>query len=265
MRDTKKRIEGLVGTKFSRWTIVEYAGTLQYGKYKKHAVKVLCDCGTEKVIVFESLTSKEPSRSCGCYKSEVTAERNKANATHGLSKHESYSIWTNMKIRCSDKTNQAYKDYGGRGITVCERWLSSVENFIEDMGPRPSPSHSLERKDNDLGYSPSNCVWATKTEQANNRRGTKRYIFKGSSISLSNLSRLCGLPAGILRNRIENLGYSVDDAVTTPVRGMRKKAVVPDGAVIGVSDALDAIRSILLPYRLMTSVTEALIAASSAK
>ena len=85
-----------------------------------------------------------------------------------------YRTWKNMKSRCYNKSIKSYEYYGARGIAVCDRWLNSFENFLSDMGLRPSPSHSIDRKDNSLGYSPDNCTWATKAEQAANRRTFRR-------------------------------------------------------------------------------------------
>lgn len=262
MRTTlNERIDRAIGVKFHRWTVVKRVADTFSGKYRKARVLVRCDCGTEKEVTFETLERKNPSKSCGCLKSEVTTIRNKAAAKHGMSGRPEYGIWVKMKRRCSDKSDTAYAHYGGRGIEVCDRWQESIENFLEDMGPRPSALHSLERKDNSLGYSPENCVWATMRQQANNRRSNKHYLFDGRMLTLSELSRVNGVPARIIRNRVDKLGFSVCEAVTRPVRG-RSPVCIPSGASVNVADAMDAIRDILAPYGLFKSVAETLVALS---
>lgn len=126
-------------------------------------VQCRCDCGTE-----HNISSKEwgKTMSCGCLRRERNRERN---TTHGLSKSPEYRIWNHMRERCSNPTDRFWKDYGGRGITVCERW-QDFALFYADMGPRPSDSHSIDRTDNDRGYEPDNCRWVTAKEQAANRR-----------------------------------------------------------------------------------------------
>jgi hypothetical protein len=129
-----------------------------------------CDCGNTKETKQMCLNSGS-TRSCGCL--WHGSGENNANYKHGKMHTAEYNTWLRMKQRCYNENTHYYKNYGGRGITVCDRWLESYENFLADMGMRPSKTHSLDRINNDEGYSPENCRWGTKTEQSFNRRKPK--------------------------------------------------------------------------------------------
>jgi hypothetical protein len=130
-----------------------------------------CDCGGETISTMQDLR-KGHTRSCGCLMRERTAGMGRANRQHGLHKDTTYYIWSGAIQRCHNPKNKDFKRYGARGITVCERWRSFV-NFLADMGERPE-GMTLDREDNDLGYSKANCRWATPKQQANNRRSARR-------------------------------------------------------------------------------------------
>lgn len=132
---------------------------------------------------------------------------------HLISRSVEYSIWQNMKNRCKDLND---KRYGGRGIKVCDRWLNSFNNFFEDMGERPNKQLSLERRDNDGEYSKQNCVWATKKEQASNRRSNIKIEYNGQSMILSEWAKLLNIRYGTLLGRINN-NWDINDAFNTPV------------------------------------------------
>lgn len=134
--------------------------------------------------------------------------------THGMSKTATYRAWVEMKRRCGDPTRENYQDYGGRGISVCARWLERFENFLADMGERPSGT-SLGRKNNDSNYEPSNCRWETGIEQCNNTRSNVFLTVNDERRTVQEWARLKGLTRDCIAKRIKH-GWSAIDAVMTP-------------------------------------------------
>ncbi|ABO54166.1 hypothetical protein LA345_25765 [Burkholderia vietnamiensis] len=127
---------------------------------------------------------------------------------HGMTRSPEYQTWRSMKKRCISPSNARYAQYGGRGITVCERWMS-FENFFEDMGPRPSPKHSLDRMDNNRGYEPGNCRWATLVEQNRNKSTNVILEYRGERRCVSEWSEITGIPHGTILSRI-NRGIPIE-------------------------------------------------------
>jgi len=159
-----KKLQFKKGDRFGRLEIIEESGRDTNG-----AVLWLCrcDCGSFSKARATLLKCGD-TRSCGCLHKETVSALFK---THGLRKHPLYNRWYHMITRCYNEGGWAYKHYGGRGITVCDRWRNSLENFMEDMGPSFDPKLSLDRIDNDGNYEPDNCRWATQSEQLRNKRG----------------------------------------------------------------------------------------------
>lgn len=126
-----------------------------------------------------------------------------------------YNSWSCMKQRCCNPRHKRYAKWGGRGITICDRWLDSFANFLADMGPKPSDKHTIDRIDNDGGYSPENCRWALPVEQSSNMRTNVRYTFKGETLTMSQWIKKLGFRRGTLERRL-SFGWSVDKAFSTP-------------------------------------------------
>lgn len=150
------------------------------------------------------------STSCGCLMRE-------ANTTHGMESSRVYSIWRTMRKRCHSENAPNYARYGGRGISVCERWRDSFENFYADMGDPTSKEHTLDREDNDGDYEPGNCRWATVDEQQSNRSDNRFLEHGGERLTVSQWGRKLGVGDSLILNRL-NRGWSVHDALTKPVQ-----------------------------------------------
>ena len=134
---------------------------------------------------------------------------------HGLRYVPEYDSWCNMKGRCHNKKHPRYAEWGGKGVTVCDEWLHDFKRFYEDMGPRPTPSHSIDRIDGKKGYSKENCRWATKKEQSENRPTWVNIIeFNGEKKTISELAKVVGIARKSLYGRLES-GWSIEEALTT--------------------------------------------------
>lgn len=207
----------LTGKTFGRLKVLSRDRTKKPGTYWI----CVCNCGIKKSINAGSLKNGS-SRSCGC----LSREKSVARLTkHGLADTPIHGIWVRMNQRCHNPNSRAYARYGGRGIKVCDRWRgkNGFASFISDVGMRPSSKHSLDRIDNDGDYCPENVRWATAKEQGNNKRNNILLTYKGKKLTVAQWSRELGISAMNIRNRIGNLGWSVEKALSTPVRTVSKR------------------------------------------
>lgn len=178
------RFIDLTGKRFNRWLVIEQAPRQTRGQSRW---KCRCDCGSTKDNVLYGSLVRGASQSCGCLRIEMIT---KTDGVLHSSKNPVYVIWQTMKTRCYNKKHPSFKHYGSRGIGVSAEWRDNFDIFSEDMGPRPSPDHSLERKDNNKGYSKENCVWATRDEQSSNKRSNIKYEWKGELRTLTQIARM---------------------------------------------------------------------------
>lgn len=168
-----------------------------------------CDCGKD----FNGTGSEiRYGRITSC---PTCAAKNKLDGvtTHGLTKHPIYHIWLAIKRRCENPRAKGFDNYGGRGIVVCDRWRASFVDFLADMGNRPTPMYTIERNDTNGNYEPSNCRWATRLEQANNKRNNKKIVIGGVSKNLCEWARHAGVNESAIRNRLKR-GLTGESLIT---------------------------------------------------
>jgi hypothetical protein len=189
-----------VGDRFGRLTVIKRLSSRRGRK----VWKCRCRCGRIKAVLDQHLKIGS-TRSCGCL------QRQRA-TSHGLSRSAEYVVWKNIKSRCYDRNQPAYRNYGGRGIRMCKRWFHSFEAFLEDMGPRPGLSYSIDRIDNDRGYRKSNCRWVTATDQNRNRRNNRMITYRGRDLSLAEWCDKLGLNYYRTYERIFKCGWSLERA-----------------------------------------------------
>lgn len=195
------------GRKFGRLTMLT--------KLPNNRALCLCDCGTEKSITISHII-RGKIQSCGCLHKELASiTMTKLSTKHGGYYTPTYHIWNSMLDRCRNPNNPAYKHYGERGITVCERW-AAFENFLTDMGEKPH-KRSLDRIDNNKGYSPENCRWATNKEQSNNKRTCIQLTYNGETKNITEWADYLDIDRNLIYSRIE-AGWSTHKALLTPSR-----------------------------------------------
>lgn len=201
-----------VGDRFNRLVVVaEVTG------HRRRMIVCRCDCGVERTLRLDHVRGGL-IKSCGCYRREACLDPDRvekrlaAVRTHGGYKDPEYGVWESMKARCENPKHENYHRYGGRGIAVCERW-KDYSNFIADMGPRPTPLHTIDRVNNELGYEPGNCRWATHAEQMRNTRRNINITIGGVTKCLADWARERGIYPSTVRLRILR-GIAPEKALT---------------------------------------------------
>lgn len=198
----------LTGRSFGMLTVIRRGEDETRNGHVRATWLCQCACGKHKTLK-PSVLRGGNTRSCGCMYFKAFGESNTA---------AEYRCWVEMLRRCGDPRRKDYPRYGGRGITVCERWLHSYANFISDVGRKPSPSHSIDRKNNNLGYCPENCKWSTKTEQNDNRSNTIILNFGGEKLTVREISERTGVNPITLRWRLTH-GWPTEKAVQPACSG----------------------------------------------
>lgn len=206
------RTQDETGQQFGRLTVTAFAGYLKQPNGKSEAAwQCSCSCGTTVTVRAAKLRNGHTT-SCGCYTRELTTLRNNV---HGLSGHPLYGAWGQMITRCTNPNDKSYPDYGGRGITVCDRWRNSFEAFLTDMGERPN-GMTLDRIDADGDYKPGNCRWATSAEQQRNKRNSVWLEYAEVRLPLTDWAAALGLNYYTLHRRVSD-GWPVERALTEGV------------------------------------------------
>lgn len=190
------------GDRFGRWTLLNMA---EDDRRKNHQWLCRCDCGVERVVKQSHLRDGS-SRSCGCRGRRWI---------HGLSRTSEYLIWDGIKQRCLNPKDDSFHHYGGRGITICDEWRDSFPAFLAHIGPRPTPKHSIDRKDNSMGYEPGNVRWATQGDQMRNTRRNHLVEFRGETRSVTEWSEIIGINRGTLAGRLKCM--PVEEAMSRPI------------------------------------------------
>ncbi len=205
-----KTFVNLVGQKFGRLTVTSLEGRMDARRDRLWGCD--CECGKRLVTSGERLKNGQ-TVSCGCFREEV---RGKCLVVHGMSDTRPHIIWMGMHQRCYNEKSLSFKRYGARGIRVCKRW-NDFSKFWEDMKDGYRDDLTIERKENNGNYEPGNCRWATRSEQARNRRTNFILEHGGVRMTLKEWSEKAGVPLGTLQGRVR-AGWSTEDVLNRPIR-----------------------------------------------
>lgn len=202
------KVQDLTGQRFGRWIVLSRG---PYSAAGRTRWLCRCDCGVERMVQTNNLKAGRDV-SCGCFRRERTIQ---SNTKHGMRRTPEYQTWSDMIARCYRPSKVGYERYGGRGITVCDRWKGSFAAFYSDMGPRLTPKHTIDRLNNDGPYSPENCEWKTSAEQHRNTSSNIILEFDGKTMCLSDWAAHVGINRTTIRKRLK-YGWSIERALSTP-------------------------------------------------
>lgn len=212
------RFIDLSGQVIGRLTVLAYTGRTIH---RESLWQCVCTCGVLVERVHGNSLRWGKVKSCGCLQREWAKQKGASTRIHGKAGTRIYNIWARMKQRCHNSNYWQYKNYGGRGIVVCDRWRSSFEAFTLDVGERPSPLHTIDRIDNDGNYEPGNVRWATRKEQNRNRRSNLVIEWNGEKRPLVEWAEILGFSYGALVLRLGHYKWSVERAFTQKMRASR--------------------------------------------
>ena len=204
----------MIGTRIHKLTVIAEHPE-KYRTMKRWIC--LCDCGNQTIVANSNLKNNH-TKSCGCHKKEAAGTHS---LTHGKTKTKEYRAWRSMKERCSLPSNIMWKNYGGRGIKICDRWIGSFECFLKDMGELPFKGAQLDRIDNNGNYEPSNCRWVTKFQNMLNKRNTVIVEYNGKSQTLKEWSIELNMNYNLLIRRLKGQKWTVEQTLSTPVEKHR--------------------------------------------
>ena len=210
-----------VGRRYGKWLVTD-AVRAEIGGRERNAVMCECDCGQRRIIM-PAVLNRGMSTQCSTCSNRQKAAM-KSRLVHGLSHTRLHRIWSKLRARCCLPSCPDYKNYGGRGITVCAEWgeFQAFHDWAIANGYRDDLT--IDRRDNEGNYEPGNCHWITRAAQNRNRRDNKRYAFRGQFLMVSEIAEITGQPLTMLRQRIQNYGWSVERATTQPAKRTWKTA-----------------------------------------
>lgn len=207
---TMSSLVNLIGKRFGRLTVMRRAPNATHS-----AARWLCkcDCGATTEVRQDHLR-RGKTKSCACFRAR----------SNGMHLSPEYKAWHNIIDRCCSRGCKSYPRYGGRGITVCKRWRRSFNAFFADVGARPSSAYTIERVDNNGPYSPNNCIWASRSDQQNNRHNNRRVTFQRKTLTIAQWARQYGLIFQTLSERLKR-GWPVQQALTQSTQGRHQKFI----------------------------------------